>query len=140
MPTKLVQRVHTDAIADALTDGDLSVGLGVRNTQPDGKGTLLPPPCVVVHPISGGARFGTLDDWTAHATLVYQLTCVGQTQEQAEWVRDECELLLDGLTVSGRHVELVRQDFGSDGVERGDRTGDLVFTCMTRYRLTSSPA
>ncbi|MFW5898856.1 MAG: hypothetical protein ACOCUN_00150, partial [Jiangellaceae bacterium] len=71
---------------------------------------------------------------------VYQLTCVGQTQEQAELVRDKCELLLDGITVSGRSLDVMRIDFGSDGVERNDRTGDAVFTCMSRYRFTSSPA
>lgn len=140
MPTKLSQRTHTDAIVTALEGGGLTVGRGVRNTKPDGNGTLLAPPCVIVHPISGGARFGTLDDWTAHAQLVYQLTCVGSTQQQAEWVRDDSELLLDGVTVSGRSLDVMRLDFGSGGVERNDQTGDTVFTCMTRYRFTSSPA
>jgi hypothetical protein len=96
----------------------------------------------VVHPLPGGTRHGTLDDWTKHASLLYQITCVGQTQSQAEWVRDESEVLLDGLTVIGRLIDVVRVDFGSDEAVRDDSLGapETLFGAMPRYRLYSTPA
>lgn len=142
MVTKLAQRDHTTAVIAALTAAGITTGRGIRNEQPDGSTAALSPPCAVVHPIPGGRRYGTLDDWTVHADLVYQVTCVGLTASQAEWVRDQSEVLLDGVTVSGRLIDVVRVDFGSDGVARDDDIGapNLYFTCMPRYRLYSTPA
>lgn len=142
MPTKLAQRSHTDAVVAALEATGYPVGRGIRNTQPDGSGDPMEPPCYVVHPIPGGRRYGTLDDHTRDADLVYQVSCVGLTHAQAEHLRDESEVLLDGITVAGRLIDLVRVDFGSDEARRDDDIGapDLYFTATPRYRLYSTPA
>lgn len=138
--TKLTQRDHTNAVIATLTGAGLVVGDAVRNTEPDGSGAVIPPPCVVVHPIPGGRRFGTLDDYVKDADLLYQLTCVGETRDQAEWVRDETEILLDGVTVAGRQIDVIRLDFGSDEARLDGTVHPAVFVSMPRYRLSSTPA
>lgn len=138
-PTPLVLRVHTDALIAALTDADLSVGDGVRNSQPDGKGTTLPPPCVVVYSMPSNLRQPTLDDWTAHQRLAYQLSCVGSTREQAEWVADECEAtVIGGFTVSNRSLDAIWPQRGR--LMRDDATGDSLWTLPLDLMFTSSPA
>lgn len=141
--TALSQRDHTDGVVAVLEAVGLSVGRGVRNSEPDGSGDALDPPCAVVHPIPGGTRHGTLDDHVKHAELVYQITCVGQTAAQAESVRDDVEAaMLGGITVSGRLIDVIRIDFGSDDTRRDDDIGapKLFFTSTPRYRLQSTPA
>ena len=141
--TALSQQAHTDAVVAALEGAGLVVGRGVRNTEPDGSGDPLDPPCAVVHPLIGGRRYGVLDDWTRHADLDYQVTCVGATQEACEIVRDQVEeVMLAGITVAGRLIDVVRITFGSDGTRRDDDIGapDLYFIATPRYRLVSTPA
>lgn len=141
--TALSQRDHTDAVIATLRAAGLSVGDGIRNEQPDGSGEPLDPPCAVVHPIPGGTRTGTLDDHVRHADLVYQISCVGLTRAQAEWVRDRVEeAMLGGVSVPGRLIDVIRIDFGSDDARRDDDVGapELFFTSMPRYRLSSTPA
>lgn len=139
--TKLSQRDHTSAVVAALEGAGLVVGRGIRNTEPDGSGDTIPPPCAIVHPLPGGDRYGTLDDWAKHADMMYQVTCVGATQSQAEWVRDQTEVLLDGIVVDGRHIDIVKVEDGADAVDRDDSIhGDTMFTAMPRYRVSSSPA
>lgn len=142
MPTHLAQADHTSGVIAALVTTGYPVGRGVRNTEPDGSGDALAPPCFVVHPIPGGRRYGTVDDWTVNADLVYQISCVGETQEAAEILRDESEVLLDGITVAGRLIDVVRVDFGSDGARRDDDIGapELFFVSMPRYRIYSTAA
>lgn len=140
MVTALSQREHTNAVVAALEGAGLVVGRGVRTASPDGSGAELPPPCVVVHPIPGGRRFGDLDDHVKHADLVYQLTCVGETQAQAEWVRDKTEVLYTGITVADRHIDIVRDDFGSSDARLDGTVEPAVFVAMPRYRIASSPA
>lgn len=137
MPTTLNQREHTDAIVAAL-ESVAPVGRGVRNSDPDDSETFLDPPCYVLHPISVGRRYGTVDDWTVNADLVYQVTCVGLTQRQAEWLRDASELLLSGVSVAGRHIDIVRSDFGSSSVNHEEVAGETLFTAMPRYRFMGS--
>jgi hypothetical protein len=140
MVTHLSQRDHTDAVVAVLEAAGLSVGRGTRNSSADGSGTELAPPCVVVYPILGGSRTGPLDDYVKHAQLIYQITCVGETQAQTEWVRDKTEVLLDGITVTGRHLDVVRHDFGSSDARRDGNAEPAVFVAMPRYRVSSSPA
>lgn len=135
---KVSQRDHTNAIADLLdTIPDVTVGRGIRNTEPDGTGQPLTPPCIVVHPLPGGGRYGDLDDVGKHATLLYQLSCYGLTQQQAEWVADQTQLLLDGLDVPGRSIQVVRADFGSSEAVRDDTVGAPWFQATPRYRIVS---
>lgn len=139
--THLSQRDHTQAVIAALEGVGLTVGRGVRNSEPNSQGATLTPPCVIVHPMPGGDRFGTLDDWTKHAELDYQVTCVGRTQAEAEFLRDETEVLLDGLTVTGRHIDVVKREGGSDAAMYEEvPQGEALFMCAPRYRLSSSPA
>lgn len=139
MPTPLVLRVHTDALISALQAAGLSVGDAVRNTQPDGKGSVLAPPCVVVYSMPSNLRQAMLDDWTAHQRLAYQFTCVGDSRQQAEWTADEAETALnDGFSVSGRSLDAIWPQRGS--LMRDDETGDSLWTCPLDIAFTSSPA
>lgn len=143
MPTLLSQRDHTDAVVATLTAAGISTGRGIRNEQPDGSGAALDPPCAVVHPIPGGRRYGTLDDHVKDADVVYQITCIGETQAAAEQVRDDVEAaMFSGVTISGRLVDVIFIESGSDGVRRDDDIGapETYFTCTPRYRLKSTPA
>ncbi|WP_166345112.1 hypothetical protein [Phytoactinopolyspora limicola] len=143
--TKLVQRQHTAAVVAALKAVGLAVGHAIRNTNPDGTGPVLKPPCAIVYLIPGGERSGTMDDWNKDATLVYQVTCVGLTYEQAEWVRDQSETLLDlkgtGI-VPGRYIDRVEATFGASfggGDEhRNDSTGSPFFQITPRYAIYSA--
>lgn len=139
MPTPIVVRVHTDALIAALGGAGLTVGDGIRNSRADGKGTTLPPPCVVVYSMPSNLRQPTLDDWTAHQRLAYQLTGVGNDRQQAEWVADECEAALtSGFAVSGRSLDAIWPQRGP--LMRNDSTGDSVWTCPIDIAFTSSPA
>lgn len=138
-PTPLVLRVHTNALIAALTGAGLSVGDGVRNDQADGKGSTLPPPCVVVYSMPSNLRLPTLDDWTAHQHLAYQLTCVGVTRQQAEWTADQAEAAITpGFAVSGRSLDAIWPQRGR--LMRDDDTGDSLWTCPLDIAFTSSPA
>lgn len=139
MPTPLVLRVHTDALIAALSAASLSVGDAVRNDQADDKGSTLPPPCVVVYSMPSNLRQPKLDDWTAHHRLAYQLTCVGSSRVQAEWVADEAEAAVNGgFAVSGRSLDAIWPQRGP--LRRDDDTGDSLWTCPLDIAFTSSPA
>jgi hypothetical protein len=134
MPTPLEKRKHTDAVIAALQAAGLTVGDGIAPTGAEAK-------YVVVYPIEGGNRTGTLAGPFDDAELVYQLTCVGDHRWQAEWVRDKAEAaLLSGLTVAGRHIPLVSPDEGDSGIRRDDSVTPALYYATPRYRIRTTPA
>jgi hypothetical protein len=126
-----VVRQHTDAVIAALVADDLAVGDAVAPDQA--------PPYVVVYPISGGGTTGTLATPDDDAILVYQVTCVGKSREQAEWLADRALKLLDNdLIVPGRRVCRVSLDMHG-GVQRDDQVTPPVFWSMPRLRIITTP-
>lgn len=123
-------REHTDAVIAALEAADLSVG--------DAEAPDAQPPYVVVYAIPGGRAFGSLAEPHEDAELVYQITCVGKTREQAEWLADKAMVLLDGLTVDGRSIAFVTLD-SLPGVQRQTEPTPAVFLSTPRFRVYSTP-
>jgi hypothetical protein len=126
------QREHTDAVVAKLETLDLPVGDGKRPEGDDAR-------YCVVYPIPGGSLDGTLEDPNEDAELVFQVTCVGTTREQAEWVSDKVLGLLTGMTVAGRHIARIYLDSFS-GVRRDDTLSPPMFIGTPRFRVMSTPA
>lgn len=127
-----IVRAHTDAVIAALEALGLAVGDAVAPDQD--------PPYVVVYPIPGGSTTGTLATPDDDAILVYQVTCVGKTREQAEWLADKALILLEGnVAVTGRRVLRVSLDMHG-GTQRDDQLTPPVFWSTPRFRIISTPA
>lgn len=138
-PTRLHLRPHTDAVLAKLRGTGFAVGDSARSDGEDGKGVLLDPPCMVLYFVPGGDRYGTLDDWTRHADLIYQVTCIGRTRGECEAVRDASEVLLEGLEVPGRRIGPVFPRNEGDEARKDDTVGDPRFILTPQYRFRSSP-
>lgn len=123
-------RKHTDAVIRRLEVEGLAVG------DADAKG--LAAPYVVVYPIPGRV-FGTLENPHEDADLVYQVTCVGSTREQAEWLIDEVMVLLQGVNVAGRSISYIDID-GIPAVEPDRDVSPPVFYGTPRFTLRSTPS
>src|SRR5580765_6019273 len=91
----------------------------------------------ILFPIGGGMTTGTLRNPDEVAASVYQLSCVGATRRQAEWLADHHRnvLLATPLTVTGRKVMLVRFE-AFLGTMREDVVGQPpIFQTVDRYRI-----
>ncbi len=125
-------REHTDAViarlqALGLTVGDAEAPVGAA------------PPYAVVYPIAGGQTGGVLAAPDDDAELVVQVTCVGTSRKQAEWLEDKAMGLLTSLSVTGRSVPRVALDsFG--GVFRDDAKSPPLYVAVPRFRIYSTPA
>lgn len=82
--------------------------------------------------------FGTLGSPHDDARLVYQVTCVGKTREQAGWVADKSMTLLDLFPVVSRSVTFV--DVDMPGIIRDDKESPPLFYSTPRFTITSTPA
>ena len=127
-----VVRAHTDGVIAALEAQGLTVGDAVA---PEDVG----PPYVVVYPIAGGGLSGSLADPNEDGTLIFQVTCVGASREQAEWLADKAMALLDGFSISGRSIARVSLDL-QGGIQRDDASTPPVFYASPRFRVMTTPA
>jgi hypothetical protein len=125
-----VVREHTDAVIDALETAGLTVG---DAEAPDGA-----PPYVVVYRVFD-RRTGQLSAPDDDATITYQVTCVGTSRKQAEWLADEVgEALAAGVTVTGRTIPRIAPEAGSGTVMRDDDVTPPLFYVTPRYRVMST--
>lgn len=124
-------REHTDAIVAALVSGGLSVGDAVApDPAPDGG-------YAVVYQLLGGQVAPRLGAPADDAFLAYQVTCVGKSREQAEWVADKAiEILVGGISVAGRRTH-VTVDFHG-GVLRDDQQTPPIFYSTPRFRVATA--
>lgn len=133
-------REHTDGLIAALEALSLEVGDGQapegHGRQPDG--TFLP--YVTAYSIPGGDRSGTLDAPDEDATLIFQLTCVGESRKQAEWIADIALGLLGTYTfeVEGRKIPRVYL-VTNPRVRRDDSITPPVFIATPRIGIMSTP-
>lgn len=131
-------REHTDAVITALEDAGLTVGDGEApadaGRQADGSFDHY----VVVYSIPGGARSGTLEAPFEDGDLIFQVTCVGESRRQAEWLVDKAEDILDGVTVAGRRIHAMPES--NPGVTRDDDLSPPLFYATPRYRLMTTPS
>lgn len=84
---------------------------------------------------------GPVGDYAADLTYPFQVTSVGTTVEQAEWVADLCRGVLLGapLTISGRTADLTMPTGGTP-VQRDDDITPPVFYRADTYTVYTSPA
>lgn len=132
-------RTLTGGVIAALEAGGLTVGDGVAKRFTGSGWEDLTAPFAIVYPISGisegPAGRGRNDD----AVSTVQVTYVGVTREQAEWLRDKGRTALAaGVTVDGRHVFLT--DLEDQGVRRNDALPTPEFYAVDRYPLWHTPS
>lgn len=135
-------RPVTASIVTILTDAGLLVGAGQQPTGAGGDctdGSFRP--WAVIHPMRGGDLDGSLGLGQEDAEALYQITCVGATQEQAEWVADTARIALLAATPTapGRAVVLVVID-ELGGSTRDDDAQPPLWFIADRYRLLTTPA
>lgn len=144
----VVARTQTAAVAAALDTAGLLVGVG---TEPADSGWAGAPgqslfrPYAVLWPITGGSTDGTLLHPDEDAQTLYQVTGVGSTVEQAEWVSDVARTT---LTTPGavditdpsdtRVVQTVTVDT-LGGCRRDDDVVPPLWVTADRYRVISTP-
>jgi hypothetical protein len=150
--TVFAGRPITDAIISALTSVALIVGDGVQPknnppSQPVGwqgaPGVSTFGPYVVAYPLLGGSLDGPLGDPDADAEPVYQITSVGGSRQQCEWVADKVRAVMLGgallLTVGDRRVVRVSPDV-LPGATREDDSQPSIWFAPERFRLYVTPA
>lgn len=127
-------REHTAAVVSALEAAGLTVFGGPNGAPPS---AAVPPYAVVYH--LNDIFFGTLEEPDEDADLVYQVTCVGKSDEQAEWVMDRAMVLVEGFEVEGRSITRVRPD-GGPGPRPDYDVSPVVFYATPRFTIKSTPA
>jgi hypothetical protein len=136
----------TDAVIAALETAGLLVGDGEK---PVGGGWEDAPresdfvPYVVVYSLLGGTTDGTIADPDDDAWPVFQLTSVGGTRGQAEWIGDVARsVMLSGSLVkvigTRRCLRVLIDVLG--GAQRDDSEQPAIFYVPERYRLSTTPA
>ncbi len=99
---------HDQAVKSAL----LTIGVPVGFVEApagalDGVLSGAGPDYIVMFPISGGSRDGSISDPYADAEIVYQITVVGQLPEGVRHIVGQLEPALVGAAVTGRRVLMV---------------------------------
>lgn len=95
---------------------------------------------MVLFPIGGGQRSGTLSDPFADVRLVYQITIVGRLPDGVRWLTGKIEPALLGTTVADRVVaQVIPEDLEGVFADR-DVGPPHPFYSTPRYRLHTVPA
>lgn len=145
--TLAATRTHTDAVLAALEA--TTVLVGDADPKPPGYGWQGTPgqsvfvPYMVLYPIPGGTFDGSIGDPNDDAQLLYQVTCVGSTRTQCEWVLDKALGALVGQSpvIAGRSLmRSIESDMAGGGVRRDDTVQPAVFISTPRFRLWTTPA
>lgn len=137
-------REHTNAVLATLQATNVLVGDAVK---PSGAGWTNNNPAGVFTPYMVLHRLlGTFDGPIAapdvDAELEYQVTCVGATRDQAEWVADKAITALVGQTVAAASRSLLQRIYLTDaGMSRRDDTVQPpVFYATPRFLIYTTPS
>lgn len=123
---------HIDAVLAALAGASLTACLGVA---PAGQA----PPYIAVYPDPGRSVPGSLADPLSNYQGMVQLTCVGQTAEQALSYSDRARAALSvPLAVDGRSGWRP-EELGGPPVQRDDDVTPPLYYAAVQYRLRSTP-
>lgn len=97
-------------------------------------------PYGVLYRAGGGPLTGPVGDQHADGSLLLQLTCVGETAEQAEWLADKLRpVLLATPAGTGRGVIQVYLET-SQPVRRDDSSDPPLFYAADQARYLTTPA
>lgn len=110
----------------------LAAAVGIASAHVTDRGDAVP--AFVVHQVPGASEFWRgLDDEHADGIFAYQVTCVGSTWDQAQWLRTQA---IDALTVqppSG--VARVKcETVGRTDIDRD--VDPAVFVCTPLFHMT----
>ncbi|BBC29997.1 hypothetical protein SGFS_012910 [Streptomyces graminofaciens] len=129
---------HRDAVKAALEAGGLTVGLGGAPPTAPPNGTTTEYVALYVAP--GRSVPESLADARLDFDTVFQVTCVGKTEERCLWVADKARRALHGtLTVDGRRAWRP-EELGGPPVQRDDDVSPPLYFVPVQYRLMSTPA
>lgn len=92
-------------------------------------------PYAVVYPLddTGDPDNGTLGDAHASAVFEFQVTSIGGTAEQAEWMAHKVRVALVGWSPTGDFG--VVEKSGGDGTRRDDGTQPALFRAVDRFSV-----
>lgn len=131
---------HDLAVKTALETIGKPVGFAQAPAVSIGTNGLPTTDYLVLYPIGGGQRSGTLNDPFADIRLVYQITVVGRLPEGVRWLTGKIEPALLGTTITGRVVaQVIPEDLEGVFADR-DVGPPHPFYSTPRYRLHTVPA
>jgi hypothetical protein len=140
-------RTHTDAVVAKLVAAGRVVGDADEPSAAHGwQGAVGQSAFIsytIVYPLIGGVFDGSLGEPDDDASLIWQLTCVGASRQQAEFEADASLAALVGqsLTVADRSISRVWADLAAGGARRDDTgAGQPLFLSTPRIRVESYPA
>lgn len=127
-------RLATDAVITALATTGKQIGDGVAPAA-----AVFP--YAVVTPLADVGYSGPINDGQADVEMAWQVTAVGQTRSQAQWMQDACrDALINGsLSISGRTVMTIDLSGGS-GVERDDDFQPPLFYAVDIFEIMLTPS
>lgn len=126
-------RLHVDAIAALLTAANLTTTVGEASDNPE-------PPYVVLYPSPGQAIGENLKTPTGDMLVDFQLTCVGESVEQALWLHDKAREAIDHVTptISGRTAWPIWSDEPPQPIRRDDAMNPPLFVAVSRWSLRTT--
>lgn len=131
--TVATSRAETEALLAALRAAWPRVGDAVA---PD-DATL---PYAVLYPAGAGPLSGPVSDPFADSSPLFQITCVGRTREQTQWLADKLRpVALGPLSITGRKVMQPYLET-SQPVRRDDSSSPPLFYAADQVRLPTTPA
>lgn len=94
----------------------------------------------VLYPLVGGVASGSLENREEDFEALYQITCVGESRQSAEWVSDKARVALMSaeIVIPDRKVLYARTDMAG-GIQRDDDEQPPLYYLPDRYRIVSTP-
>lgn len=138
MVTVPVLNDHDTGILANLRGGGRSIG---ELEAPATNGVTQSPPYAFFTPIDAESDGPGLADPDADVIYVFQVTCVGETREMAQRLRDELEarVLNQTITITNRSIgdRSIRARGGAD--KQDTKEGPRVWI-STRYAIRTTPS
>lgn len=124
--------VYAAVVSRLTTQTSKNIGRGEAPTD-------LTFPYAVVYPVGDTPGSTSVGDPTETVVYEFQVTTVGSTAEQAEWMQTQCRTALLGWTptVTGRSFTPVNKASGL-GTRRDDNVQPAQFYTVDRYELFAS--
>lgn len=134
-----VAQLEAEAVGTLARVGDARKPPGAGWQQQPGQSEFVPYLIVYPLPVEFDGHLAASDD---QAWFYWQVTCVGETREQAEWGMDLAIAAFVGrtLTVTSRDVARVTLDDAAGGVRADETVQPTVFIATPRFRAWSTPA
>ena len=134
MTSVVKSRLVTDALITLLDTLSFPIGDG---EAPANAGDQY----AVVYPLPDLESDGPANDIDSDVQHVYQVTAVGTTREQAEWVADEVRetILIGAITIAGRSV-MQRRALSGGSIERDDDLSTPLFYKTPLFQIWTTPA